>query len=67
MKLSSAVFFFTAIVPWAGAQSGCVNQASPRQGIGNYCWCSSNRRCYSSGVKDGQLVCEPVGRRIPCP
>ncbi|OIW31122.1 hypothetical protein CONLIGDRAFT_679855 [Coniochaeta ligniaria NRRL 30616] len=47
------------------AQVGpCYNQADPDNGIGNYCWCQGDGKCYFDSAA---TTCNPPSHQeIPC-
>ncbi|KJZ73291.1 hypothetical protein HIM_07295 [Hirsutella minnesotensis 3608] len=61
------IALFLAVFGLVAAQSNCENQAAPHEGIGNYCYCASDKKCYSHGRKNNLWVCDPVGTQMPCP
>ncbi|KAJ9150120.1 hypothetical protein NKR19_g5420 [Coniochaeta hoffmannii] len=60
--LALSLLFFGA----AMAQQGpCYNHADPDAGIGNYCYCEGNGKCY---FDKADTICDPPSsQEVPCP
>ncbi|KAI0191865.1 hypothetical protein F4808DRAFT_465247 [Astrocystis sublimbata] len=62
---ASLIISFSLAAGALAAPSGCENQADPDNGIGNYCYCSSDGNCYFNNPNTG---CNPPGGAIGyCP